>query len=136
MLDALTPIVDALPGGGYVCTWLPEDFDERLDAGEAIIRVMRQPGGGRSSSGVTDTGTMQIAVMTRNRTTSWRLLDYLDNALEELADGHKVTHSDGDISMITDVETIASPIEVIDHTIDNRLVWQNYRITCRKRRSI
>lgn len=109
---------------GYGCKYLPQDFDERLAAGQAIILVARI--GGRDD-GVTDRALVQFAVWGKDRPTAWGTSQAIQTALHDLRYGGLV----GDVFVDT-TSTAAGKVQVPDLDPDDRRVVAVYEIATRR----
>lgn len=109
---------------GYACKFLPEDFDTRLEAGEAVILVARVGG---TDDGVTDRALIQVAVYGIDRPTAWDTSRAIQTSIMALQYGGQV----GDVYVDT-TATAAGRIQVPDVDPDDRRVITIYRIDTRR----
>lgn len=123
--------LDALDPGGLAVTWIPDAdvLGPMLDAGKVVVRVHRLGGGLHDR--VLDTGTLQVAVLSESRATSWKVLQYLRGVLIDATD----TEVDVDgLTHVSRIEEMTGPIQVPELNPDERLVQAMFAVTCRKRR--
>lgn len=109
---------------GFGCKYLPEDFDQRLAAGQAVILVARIGG---TDDGVTDKALVQVAVYGKDRPTAWGASQGLQNSLHDLRYGGQV----GDAYVDT-TATAAGKVQIPDVDPDDRRVIAVYQIDTRR----
>lgn len=109
---------------GYACKFLPDDFDARLERGEAVILVARVGG---KDDGVTDRALIQFAVYGQTRTIAWDTARALQTSVKALEYGGQV----GDI-WIDSTATAAGRIQVPDVDPDDRRVITIYQLDARR----
>lgn len=141
VMDALRPVLDlvdvlddfdaqlfdgVLPRRPYACTWLPENYADRLP----IIRVYR--GGGAADAGVLkDPASVQVAAIARTRAESWELIEFCRQWLLTYRDGGTVVRADGSRTLIDKVGELVGPQQVPELNPDYRLVPLTFSVVCR-----
>ena len=109
---------------GYACKFLPEDFDQRLEAGQAVILVARVGG---KDDGVTDRALIQVAVYGGDRATAWDTSRAIQTSILALQWGGQV----GDV-FVDSTSTAAGRIQVPDVDPDDRRVITIYQVDARR----
>lgn len=136
VMDALQPFWDSakVPGAptGFLCTWLPDDTDVRVAAGEAVIRVYR---GGLSDDGIFDPAAVQVAVIAKTHRDAAAGLEYCRQVLLGYSGG-AVKHPDGSYTAILKVQGMQGPQQARDENPDDRLVNATFNVECRLPRDI
>ena len=109
---------------GYACKFLPEDFDARLESGQAVILVARVGG---KDDGVTDRALIQVAVYGKDRPTAWDTSRAIQTSILALQWGGQV----GDV-FVDSTSTAAGRIQVPDVDPDDRRVITIYQVDARR----
>lgn len=109
---------------GYACKFTPEDFDQRLDAGEAVILVARVGG---TDDGITDKALIQVAVWGGTRPIAWGVAQNVAGAIRALQYGGQV----GSVFIDT-TSTAVGRIQVPDQEPDDRRVIAVYQFDARR----
>ncbi|MFC9432685.1 hypothetical protein [Nocardia sp. NPDC057030] len=113
------------------CTWLPENYTQRLP----VVRVYR--GGGAADVGVMrDPASVQVAVIADTREESWVLLEFCRQWLLSYQRGGTVVRADESTTLIDTVEELVGPQQVPELSPDKRLVPLTFRVVCRKPRGL
>lgn len=146
VMDALQPILDlvdvldkdgnpVLDGGQprrpLACTWLPDDYLNRLP----LVRIFRG-GGAADVTTMVDPATVQVAVIADTRAESWALLELCRQWLLGFKDGGTVVRADGSKTLIDRVEELIGPQQFPEMSPEKRLTQLNFRVICRKPRSL
>lgn len=109
---------------GYACKYLPEDFDARLEAGQAVILVARVGG---TDDGVTDRALIQVAVYGVDRATAWDTSRAIQTSVQALQWGGQV----GDVYVDT-TSTATGRVQIPDVDPDDRRVIAVYQVSARR----
>lgn len=109
---------------GYACKYLPEDFDERIRNGQAVILVARVGG---KDDGVTDRALIQVSVYGVDRATAWDTSRAIQTSVLALQWGGQV----GAVFVDT-ASTAAGRIQIPDVDPDDRRVITIYELAVRR----
>ncbi|MGV9818422.1 phage tail termination protein [Nocardia xishanensis] len=133
MCDLTQRWLDELTPQGLSVTWLPDNLEEVLAEGRAVVHVYR---GGLGAEGIIDAAAVQLGVITATRADSWAVLEYLRQMLLTYKHGGPVRREDGSTTQISYVEEMIGPQQLADYNPDNRLVRGTWRVECRLPRDI
>lgn len=122
--DAEQVLEDLTADIGYSCKYLPADFDQRLDSGEAVILISRVGG---NDDGVTDRAWVQTAVWGRDRPTARKAADKVAAAVASLVYGGQV----GSVWVDT-TATRQGQVQVPDLDPDDRRILAVYQVETRR----
>lgn len=109
---------------GYGCKYLPAEFDQLLESGQAVILVARVGG---TDDGVTDRALVQFAVYGIDRPTAWNTSQALQTSVRSLQWGGQV----GAV-YVDSTATAAGRVQVPDVDPDDRRVITVYQIDTRR----
>ncbi|ATN93984.1 tail terminator [Mycobacterium phage Kumao] len=121
----------------YVCTWLPEDwYDPTSGQGtEPTLRIWRQPGRADGSLR-TDESLVQIAAITRRRSDSWRLSDFVRRMMDdEVICGLGIPYK-GKTVRLGSCEEWLGPQQVPEQFIDDKFIPVTFKLQVREPRGL
>lgn len=133
MLDLLRPYMAELTPTGVVCTQLPDNYEDLIGEGRALVRVHRN---GLGAVELIDHGSIQLAVLTAKRADSWDVMEYLRQVLGSYYRGGAVHRLDGSVTELKAIEELVGPQLLPDLNPDDRMVVAPFRVSCRKPRGL
>lgn len=95
---------------------------------DPTIRIWRMPGN-RDEELSSDIALLQVAAITRNRTDSWKLLDFVGDMFQTLNDGFKIPRPDGSRVQLKNVKPWLGPQEIPEGLIDDFFVPMTWTMT-------
>jgi hypothetical protein len=135
--DAICDYFEWLTDGKvFVCTWLPPGwYDPSSGKGtEPTLRVWRQPGRADGSLR-TDESLIQIAALTRSRSDSWKLIDFVRRMMDdEVFALVPIPRKDGSVTKFQGATEWLGPQQVPEQFIDDKFIPVTYRLPIREPR--
>jgi hypothetical protein len=133
VMDLVQKYLDLLAPQGLAVTWLPDNFNELVEAGTVIVRVYR---GGMGADGLWDSAAVQLGVIAQSREDSWAVMEYLRQMMLSYEHGGPVRRADGSISYVDSIEEMNGPQQIQELVPDFRLVPVTFNVECRRPREL
>lgn len=135
--DALCDYFEWVTDGSVATyTWLPPGYyDPTSGLGtEPTLRIWRQPGRADSSLR-TDQTLVQIAAITKKRSDSWLLIDFVREMLDDdVFGGFPIPRKDGSVTKFRCAEEWLGPQIVPEQLYDEKFIPITYKLPIRERR--
>lgn len=114
---------------GFACTIPPENTNELLERGVAIVTVQRAGG---PADRVNDFARVHISVTTLQRSSSWEVLGWLRVQLPDKTG--KIVNPDGTVALIQEISELQGPQKTPQINNDMRTVNHMMNVHTRKGR--
>lgn len=129
LVTLLNEFLARLEPSGRACVVPPQNSDELIDQGVAIVTVQRTGG---QAERITDTAGVNLSVTTSQRSASWDVMGWLRPLLHNYEG--VVTNSDGTVAIITKITDMQGPRRGLDLNDDKRRVTAGFNVTTRLER--
>ena len=126
MVTLLDDILTELDPPGYACIVPPDNYDELVHQGVAIITVQRAGG---AAERIDDHPSVFVSVTTAYRSDSWDVLGWLRGKLHDF--NGTVTNPDGTTAIIRSISDLRGPQRDPDPNPDFRRVSQGFAVVTR-----
>lgn len=119
-----------------VCTWLPPDYYDPTSGNgtEPTLRIWRQPGRADQSLR-TDEALVQIAAITRKRSDTWQLIDFVREMMDDdVIAGFPIPRKDGSVTKFRKSEEWLGPQIVPEQLYDDKFIPVTFKVPTREKR--
>lgn len=117
-------------------TWLPSGYYDPSEGKgtEPTLRIWRQPGKADSSLR-TDECLVQVACITKKRSSTWQLVEFVRRMMDDEVIGLlPIPRKDGTVSKILACEEWLGPQQVPEQYIDDKFVPVTFKLCTREAR--